>query len=434
MFQVVLEGDDFYQDSGYVIIGNVAKAIARLLLSNGARDRLKAERDAWPLIHTGVVSGKLHPLEPETLSQLSENNYGNGIVLFTELVEWGKWAKRFDFAMAAKESTQAPDYPDGENSGNLCHLPSALILKDDTGRGQTMKPQDEYVSALLLLAPYWDKPACELPENLREIASLLWDMATPEGRQNLARQHDWQYDPALQWLWYDCSMDARTWWGLQDIAPREAAMLLCRLNPLECEREDPERIYVDDDKLSPKRYRLLLLTFEDVAKVTPQARTLSQWLGIARDKQLQYHPWIDEYERGIGLVMLAEAPATPGTPEKGETAAMEKAPPAVDVDSSAAKVKDCLTKGQIIAAFQGLHYNAEQWSKYLASPPPWLVECRKAKGSKIASALWNPVEIAVALTDPKRGISVPKLDAVFVAHVFLAPWAEEWRKASDYLR
>ena len=176
--------------------------------------------------------------------------------------------------------------------------------------------QDEYVSALLLLAPYWDKPACELPENLREIASPLWDMATPEGRQNLARQHDTQHDPALHWLWYDCSMDARTWWGLKDIAPREAAMLLCRLNPLECEREDPERIYVDDDKSSPKRYRLLLLTFEDVAKVTPQTRTLSQWLGIARDKQLQYHPWIDEYERGISLVMLTETPAAP----------MEKAP------------------------------------------------------------------------------------------------------------
>ena len=75
MFQVVLEGDDFYQGSGYVIIGNVAKAITRLLLSNGSPNKFQAERDAWPLIHTGVVAGRLHPLEPETLSPLSENNW-----------------------------------------------------------------------------------------------------------------------------------------------------------------------------------------------------------------------------------------------------------------------------------------------------------------------------------------------------------------------
>lgn len=381
MFQVVLERDDFYKGSDYLIIGNVAKAIARRLLANGLPDRFKAERDAWQLIHTGVVSGKLHPLEPETLGLLSGNDYGVGIVLFTELVEWGRWAQRFDFVMAAR---------------------------------------DKYVSALLLLAPYWDKLACELPENLREIASPLWDMATPEGRQNLARQYDTQHDPAQHWLWWDGSMDARTWWGLQDIAPRDAAMLLCRLNPLESEREDPERIFVDGDESSPKRYRLLLLTFEDVAKAAPQARTLSQWLGIARDKQLQYHPWIDEFERGMSLEALAETPATHGALENG--------------DQATAKVNNLLPKGQIIAAFQGLHYTAAQWKKYLASPPPWLVGCRKAKGSKNASGLWNPVEIAVALTDPKRGISVQKLDAVFVAHIFLKSWAEEWRKASDYLR
>lgn len=172
-----------------------------------------------------------------------------------------------------------------------------------------MKPQDEYVSALLLFSPYWDKPASELPENLRAIASLLWDALTPEGRQDWARQYDGSHDPARRWLWYDTSMDARTWWGLQDIKPRDAAMLLCRINPL-CKHEDPESIYVDDDRSSPKRYLRLLLMFEDVANAAPQTRTLPQWLGIAREKQLKYHPWIDEYERGI-----TETPAAPGMSE-----------------------------------------------------------------------------------------------------------------------
>lgn len=119
---------------------------------------------------------------------------------------------------------------------------------------------------------------------------------------------------------------------------------------------------------------------------------------------------------------------------KANSAAVEQVPPAADANTATAKVNNLLTKGQMTAAFEDLHYNADQWSKYLASPPPWLVECRKAKGSKTASALWNPVEIAIALTVPKRGISVQKLDAVFVAHCFLKQWVEEWRKASDYLR
>ena len=103
-------------------------------------------------------------------------------------------------------------------------------------------------------------------------------------------------------------------------------------------------------------------------------------------------------------------------------------------DTSAAKVEAVvrgITKQQVITAFEGLHFNADQWGKYLASPPEWLIDCRVAKGSKKTSATWNPVLIAIALADPKRGISVKKLDALFVG---LKDWTDEWREKSDYLR
>lgn len=67
----------------------------------------------------------------------------------------------------------------------------------------------------------------------------------------------------------------------------------------------------------------------------------------------------------------------------------------------AAKVEAArgITKGAVINAFQGLYFDRDKWSKYLGDPPDWLKECRVSKGSRKASATWNPVLIAAALFD-----------------------------------
>jgi hypothetical protein len=110
------------------------------------------------------------------------------------------------------------------------------------------------------------------------------------------------HDPAKEQerfiSWHDQTRNARAWFDMPDVSPRDAAMVLCRLNPLE--DEDPERIYVDDDKSSPERYRLLLAMFESVARATPKHRTLMEWRAIAREMGLRYHEWVDEYARATG--------------------------------------------------------------------------------------------------------------------------------------
>jgi len=88
-----------------------------------------------------------------------------------------------------------------------------------------------------------------------------------------------------------------------------------------------------------------------------------------------------------------------------------------------------ITKNEVISAFGGLHFDDEQWRKYLASPPKWLEECRVAKGNKKTSATWNPVLIAADLYDKK--IPIKKLDALFD---MLSDWAEEWREVSESFR
>ena len=94
-------------------------------------------------------------------------------------------------------------------------------------------------------------------------------------------------------------------------------------------------------------------------------------------------------------------------------------------------IKQGLTKGAVINAFNELHFNRDQWEKALSDVPKWLVDCRLTMGSrgKKVSATWHPVLIAAALLD--KNIEIRKLDAAFVN---LKEWRDEWRETSALLR
>lgn len=89
-----------------------------------------------------------------------------------------------------------------------------------------------------------------------------------------------------------------------------------------------------------------------------------------------------------------------------------------------------IRKSEVIAAFETVYFNAIQWRKYTASSPDWLAACRVARGNKKTSALWNPVLIAVALSN-KKGVTLRQLDTVFAK---LTDWADEWQAASELFR
>ena len=94
-----------------------------------------------------------------------------------------------------------------------------------------------------------------------------------------------------------------------------------------------------------------------------------------------------------------------------------------------------ISKGQVINAFGGLHFSPDYWSKYLSSPPNWLKKCRVTKGKQgdnKVTATWNPIQIAVALLDIDKSVTIEKLDTVFF--VRLKDWAEEWQDESELLR
>lgn len=218
-----------------------------------------------------------------------------------------------------------------------------------------MAHQDQYVALFPLLADHWDKPLSKLPKVLRarvgtkvvkrfaghqpkfdangeferdaegrypvweEVYSehevgdfpLGWNTLTPAERQEWVRGIDYKNDPALAGErlieGYNHTMDARTWWKMQNVTPKDAAMVLCRINPLVV--DDPEHIYVDGDISSPDMYRLLLKVFESVASTALKPRMLLEWRAIAQQHDLCYHAWIDDYADAMGVP--AEKQAAP---------------------------------------------------------------------------------------------------------------------------
>lgn len=88
-----------------------------------------------------------------------------------------------------------------------------------------------------------------------------------------------------------------------------------------------------------------------------------------------------------------------------------------------------MTKQPVINAFEGLYFNRDSWDTALANTPKWLEDCRVAKGSRRASATWNPVLIGLALID--KNVSLKKLDIVFVG---LEDWQDEWQEKTDLMR
>lgn len=105
--------DDDFETDGFVKVASAVTAIAKFLLSKGASNKFQAERDAWPHILTGVAKGALHPVSPDTLQVLSVEYCGNGMVLFSELVTWGRTTKLFAFRRAADAVGNEDDATEG---------------------------------------------------------------------------------------------------------------------------------------------------------------------------------------------------------------------------------------------------------------------------------------------------------------------------------
>jgi hypothetical protein len=233
--------------------------------------------------------------------------------------------------------------------------------------------------------------------------------------------------------WHDETLDAGVWWQRKSINPRDAAMLLCGLNPHDKDPDKDTVIFTDDrtkinserkaadfDRITHDDFQRLLLTFEDelhngIAKAdVAQPRTLSQWRNLASNSKLKYHPWIDKYEQSMQYLSVDES------------------------ESGSAGTVRGIGKQDILAAEWPLlphkKFSRESLERALSDVPKWMQPAREglgARGRGKGSAMWNPALIAALLVT--RGYAHPSALSRTISAYFPA-WKDEWRRTQEISR
>lgn len=140
--------------------------------------------------------------------------------------------------------------------------------------------------------------------------------------------------------WYDRTLKADHWAALGDIAPIDAAMLLCRHNPLKSDWDSlssdktGSTSYDGNGKeYTPEDLRMLAQRLTDLEKAEHRPRTLRDWHKTAQAMGLKYHSWIDGYME----VTTPPAPPVADT-EPAQTATTQAVVP-VDASDGVEPVK-----------------------------------------------------------------------------------------------
>ncbi|MYM39171.1 hypothetical protein [Duganella qianjiadongensis] len=99
--------------------------------------------------------------------------------------------------------------------------------------------------------------------------------------------------------WWDGTMDADFWFNEPVIRPKEAALLLCQLNP----HDDVSRPEEHQNwETGPDEYKKLLRAFEGIQEITKEFRNLEQWISLAQSRGLKYHSWIGDYVAAVAAL------------------------------------------------------------------------------------------------------------------------------------
>ena len=293
------------------------------------------------------------------------------------------------------------------------------------------------------LGKWVNKPFKKLPRDRQPYATAhipKWDELTPKERTDRAIEVDRQRgvksrlrhdratrtqqaacDPVQEAVgWHNVTLEADHWAALGDIAPIDAAMLLCRFNPNETSLDDARRTTTDE--LGPEHFVRLAQRLADIDKADHKPRTLRDWHQTARGMGLVYHSWIDGY---------MEATRPPALPVVDTATAAPVAVAASVEPAKAAPVKAGLLTREIADIFDGINgWDSKRWTKNLSSSK-WLHPARTGLGGAgVASSVWNPLTLAQLIHAREKG-SRPReqlmktLNSRFDRNAVLMPWRDD---------
>lgn len=197
-----------------------------------------------------------------------------------------------------------------------------------------------------------------------------------------------------------------------------------------------EKIRSSDEKVEFSTVKIIEVIRPDHRNRNPLTIENGSWLAKAifdeaLDKWLPDNFTINPYNAFIPLQDLQDLVKERKNPEQSKSKQIANPDTNWKANARQIELPKGIDKQTVILKFEEIYWNAKKWSKYLANPPNWLKECRISRGTKSKNnpSTWNPVQIAIALSDKR--ISIKRLDAVFVG---FKDWHDEWIEKSEYLR
>ena len=255
--------------------------------------------------------------------------------------------------------------------------------------------------------------------------------------------------------WFDATLDAAGFFGLEHVTPVAAAMLLCRFSPHDTTESDAESC--GTDCTSPDDFKRLRLTFASIDQNRPARRSLLEWMDIAAGAGRTVHPWAQRYVKHNGLygppkpktehaptltqlavnVNMVSTTVNRPSPTVSSPSSVTKTAPQAEtpvpaVDKARVAPVEGITTSQVAAIFDALQYTAENWPKRL-SDTKWLKPAQVALGAAGgATSLWCPVTLARLIHGRQRGAAKQKtleaLNRKFKSNPVLEPWRTDWNE------
>ena len=194
---------------------------------------------------------------------------------------------------------------EGWHSGSRDALKKQMADAGTNGELTIRDPQTDLPHRPARVRDYWDlvSPADINAWLQAQGAKYRWNAgAILEARDTfrkfdpLQRYADEASNNEYKLAWWDLALNASRWWGYSSVKPKEAALLLCGLDP-----HDPTsngELLATEGEPNAMDYRSMLRGFEDVA-LDGNARTLRQWVDIAAGQRIKHHSWIDEWTAAV---------------------------------------------------------------------------------------------------------------------------------------
>ena len=140
-----------------------------------------------------------------------------------------------------------------------------------------------------------DRPRTAAENEVLRRSKFNEELSQPRTSNDLAIQNRFEFGLRNHLLLDDINK----WLKFPEVEPRDAALVLCMQDAIADDGKEPVKFIIG---VVSRDFKWMLKAFQGLAEHEKrcgivQARTLLDWRDLARDRELNYHSWLDNTDR-----------------------------------------------------------------------------------------------------------------------------------------